>query len=278
MANPIITLQTIEENMRIRRYSKSTISTYKSCIAKYLAYTQKQSLDATAEETVRLFMYEIVSKGFSRSTQNQYINAIKYYLEKFIRLDQKFFVEIERPKKAKKLPKVFSRDEVKRIFAAVKNLKHRAVLTMIYAHGLRVGEVLALRIENIDSDRQLLHILEGKGCKDRQVPLSQKALKLLREYYIAYRPTTYLFEGKPSEPYSAQSVLAILKRAAHKARIYRHVTTHMLRHSYATHLMEKGTDTRVIQRLLGHGSIKTTQIYTHVSRDHLSTVVSPFDD
>ncbi len=278
MTNPVLSFQTLEENMRIRRYSESTITTYKSCISKYLNFTFRHSLIPEEEESVRSYLFTIVEQGYSRSTQNQHVNAIKYFLEKYRKLDKQYFFEIERPKKAKKLPKVFSRDEVKRIFDITKNLKHRAVLATIYAHGLRVGEVLNLTIKDIDSERQILHINQGKGAKDRQVPLSAKSLKLLREYFREYRPSFYLFEGQAGGRYSDKSVLAVLKRSARNAGINRHVTTHMLRHSYATHLMEKGTDTRIIQRLLGHGSIKTTQIYTHVSRDHLSTVVSPFDD
>jgi len=273
-----IHIETIERNMEMRRYSQRTIDTYTSCLRKYLDFTIRNCLIPEEEESIVRFMHHIVQKGYSRSSQNQYVNAIKYYLEKYLKLDKTYYFEIERPRKERKLPKVLSQEEVAAIFKEVTNLKHKTVLSMIYAHGLRVGELLNMQLKDIDSSRMIVQIRNGKGAKDRQVPLSVKMLKMLREYFLVYRPKAYLIEGQGGGQYSDKSVGAILKRAARNAGIRKRVVTHMLRHSYATHLMEKGTDTRIIQRLLGHSSIKTTEIYTHVSQDHLKEFRSPFDD
>jgi len=273
-----IHIETIERNMEMRRYSQSTIDTYTSCLRKYLDFTIRHSIIPEEEESIRSFLHHIVKRGYSRSSQNQYINAIKYYLEHYLKKEKQYYFEIERPRKERKLPKVLSKEEITEILNVITNLKHKTVLSMIYAHGLRVGEVLDLQIKDIDSSRMIVQVRNAKGAKDRHVPLSRKILDQLREYYLAYKPKAYLFEGQGGGRYSDTSDGAVLKRAARKAGIRKRVVTHMLRHSYATHLMEKGTDTRIIQRLLGHNSIKTTQIYTHVSRNHLQEIESPFDD
>jgi integrase/recombinase XerD len=186
---------------------------------------------------------------------------------------------IQRPRREKRLPNVLSKNEVKTILEAPTNIKHRAMLSLIYACGLRRGELLNLTLKDILSDRNLLFIRQSKGKKDRMVPISPKIIVMLREYYKAYKPKTWLFEGQfPNTRYSEKSLENVLKQSLIKAKISKKVSLHWLRHSYATHLLENGTDLRYIQELLGHSSSRTTEIYTHVSTRNLQQIRSPFDD
>jgi integrase/recombinase XerD len=187
--------------------------------------------------------------------------------------------KIHRPKRAKILPNVLSKEEVKAILDAHSNLKHKAMLSMIYSCGLRRSELLNLKFSDIDSKRNIVIIRQSKGKKDRITPLSAKILDLLRRYYKEYSPKTYLFEGQEKNTqYSARSLEEVLKKSVKLASINKPVTLHWLRHSYATHLLESGTDLRYIQELLGHNSSKTTEIYTHVSTKNIQQIKSPFDD
>ena len=188
-------------------------------------------------------------------------------------------VNIHRPRREKLLPNVLSKIEVKKILTAPVNLKHRVMLSLIYSCGLRRSELLGLKPSDIDSKRNLIFIHQAKGKKDRIAPLSPKILSMLREYYMGYKPQTWLFEGyQKGRRYSEKSLQSVLKVAVYKAGIEKPVTLHWLRHSYATHLLESGTDLRYIQELLGHSSSKTTEIYTHVSTNSLQQIRSPFDD
>ena len=176
------------------------------------------------------------------------------------------------------MPNVLSKEEVKEILGVTQNMKHRTMLSLIYACGLRCGELLALKPMHIDSHRKLLIIKQAKGKKDRIAPLSIKSIQMLREYYTAYKPKEYLFEGQHAgQPYDNRSLQKVLKQSLLKAQINKPVTLHWLRHSYATHLLEAGTNLRYIQEILGHSSPKTTQIYTHVSSEGLQHIISPFD-
>ena len=187
--------------------------------------------------------------------------------------------KIHRPKRAKVLPNVLSKEEIKLILNAHSNIKHKSMLSMIYSCGLRRSELLNLKFSDIDSKRNIVLLKNAKGKKDRITPLSPMILTMLREYYIAYKPKTWLFEGQaPGQPYSEKSLQSILKQALQKTGITKPVTLNWLRHSYATHLLESGTDLRYIQELLGHNSSKTTEIYTHVSTKSLQQIKSPFDD
>jgi|SRR5688500_10668422 len=186
---------------------------------------------------------------------------------------------IHRPKRSKKLPNVLSKEEVKAILSASKNIKHRAMLSLLYSCGLRRSELLQLRITDVDSGRKLLIVRQSKGRKDRVVPLSEKIIATLREYYKTFKPKTWLFEGqKEGDPYSEKSLENVLKQAVAKTKIKKPVSLHWLRHSYATHLLESGTNLRYIQEILGHSSSRTTEIYTHVSTISLQQIKSPFDD
>jgi integrase/recombinase XerD len=186
---------------------------------------------------------------------------------------------IQRPRREKRLPNVLSKQEVKAILEAPTNLKHRAMLSLIYACGLRRSELLNLTLKDVLSDRNLLFIRQSKGKKDRVVPISDKIIEMLRTYYKAHKPKTWLFEGQNTgEQYSERSLQLVLKQALKKAGNKKPVSLHWLRHSYATHLLESGTDLRYIQELLGHSSSKTTEIYTHVTTKSLQQIRSPFDD
>ena len=190
---------------------------------------------------------------------------------------EKEFYDLPRPKKPFKLPDVLAEEEVISIIQKIKNLKHRTMIMAGYSAGLRVSEIVNLKVKDIDSKRMMIHIHAAKGKKDRLVPLSKKLLETLREYYTTYKPKDFLFEGQDGKSYSARSVQSILQTAKLKAKINKTGSVHMLRHSYATHLMEGGTDIRIIQELLGHNSIKTTMRYTHVSKKDIGRIESPLD-
>jgi integrase/recombinase XerD len=187
--------------------------------------------------------------------------------------------QIQRPRSESKLPNILSKQEVKMILESLQNIKHKTMLSMIYACGLRRGELLKLKPQDILSERMLLHIKQAKGKKDRIVPLSEKLLEMLRAYYKSYKPSVWLFEGqKAGEAYSERSLELVFKNALKQSGSIKPATLHWLRHSYATHLLESGTDLRFIQELLGHKSSKTTEIYTHVSTQSIQKIKSPFDD
>ena len=264
--------------MRSRRYSESTIGTYTDALKAFLKfYPDKLIADINNEDLIRFNNEFILKHKLSASYQNQVVNAIKLFFRTVE--NRKLDVDlIHRPKKPKTLPNVLSKEEIKQILSAHGNIKHRAMLSLIYSCGLRCGELLSLKPEHVDSNRNLLIIKQGKGRKDRIVPLSGKILDLLREYYRAHKPEAYLFEGWiKGQQYDARSLQNVLKQGLAKANITKPVTLHWLRHSYATHLLENGTDLRYIQELLGHSRSTTTEIYTHVSTKSLQNITSPFD-
>jgi len=180
-------------------------------------------------------------------------------------------------RKERKLPDVLSIEEIKSIIESIDNIKHRTIISLIYSFGLRISECINIRVGDIDSKRMLIKVVQSKGNKDRFVPISNKMLLLLREYYKMYKPKEFLFEGQVNDYYSARSIQAILKRALQKSKIKKHISVHSLRHSYATHLLEQGTDISIIQKLLGHKDIKTTLLYTQISKTQLSKINNPFD-
>jgi len=262
-----------------KRYSESTISNYSEALKSFLVFYREKPIATITNEDIVIYNYEFILKNnLSASYQNQVANAIKLFfatvLETKIEIDK-----IHRPKREKVLPNVLSKEEVKLILNAHSNIKHKAMLSMIYSCGLRCGELLALQPVHIDSKRNIVLLKNSKGKKDRIAPLSPKILDMLRNYYTLYKPKTYLFEGNtPGNPYDARSLQQVLKQALYKTKITKPVTLHWLRHSYATHLLESGTDLRYIQELLGHNSSKTTEIYTHVSTKSIQQIKSPFDD
>jgi integrase/recombinase XerD len=272
-------LEAFKSYMNYRRYSKNTIKTYSDALQIFFKFNATENLEhLTIEHLIKFNNEHILKNNYSASYQNQVINAIKlFYRNRFNRTMEVDF--IQRPRREKRLPNVLSKLEVKSILESPINLKHRAMLSLIYACGLRRSELLNLTLKDVLSDRHLLFIRQSKGKKDRMLPISDKLITMLREYYSAYKPKIWLFEGqKPGEQYSERSIQLVLNQALNKAKINKPVTLHWLRHSYATHLLENGTDLRYIQELLGHSSSKTTEIYTHVSTNSIQKIKSPFDD
>jgi integrase/recombinase XerD len=265
--------------MTSRRYSENTIKTYSEALRTFLFYfNQKAAEDITNLDIIDYNNDYIRKNNFSASFQNQTVNAIKLFFRS-VRNTKIDFEKIHRPKREKLLPNVLSKEEVKAILNALGNVKHKAMLSLIYSCGLRRSELLNLKPADVDSKRGILIIRQAKGRKDRIAPLSAKIIEMLRDYYKAYKPKVWLFEGQyEGEQYSEKSLHSVLKQALVKTGINKPVTLHWLRHSYATHLLESGTDLRYIQEILGHKSSKTTEIYTHVSTQSLQKIKSPFDD
>lgn len=273
-------IRKFSEWIRSIRYSESTLKTYTDGLRIFFRYVKNKPVEEITNEDLLDFNNNyILRNGFSSSFQNQVINAIKLYFTKLEK--RRLEIEsIERPRREKKLPNVLNRKEIESLLTAAKiNLKHQAMLSLIYSCGLRRGELLSLKIRDIDSTRGLLNILNAKGKKDRICPLSEKTIQLLRNYYEKYRPAEYLFEGwEQGSKYSARSLEEVMKKYLKLAGINKPASLHWLRHSYATHLLENGTDLRYIQEILGHKSSKTTEIYTHVSTRYIQQIKSPFDD
>lgn len=265
--------------MQHKRYSASTIKTYNDSIKSFLDFNSHKPLaEISNDDMVNYVNSHIIPGGLSFSFQNQVVNATKLFFREIVK-SRIEIDKLERPRREYKLPNVLSKEEVALILNASVNQKHRTMLSLIYACGLRRSELLNLEPANVDSKRGMLTIRNAKGRKDRMVPISQKVIEMLRAYYKAYRPKVWLFEGqKPGEQYSATSLQEVFRAAVKKAVIRKPATLHWLRHSYATHLLESGTDIRFIQELLGHKSSKTTEIYTHVSEKSLKKIKSPFDD
>ena len=261
------------------RYSENTISTYSDALAIFLRFYAHKNISEISNLDVETFNNEYILKNkYSASFQNQVVNTLKLF---FKVIGEKMIVPdlILRPRREHRLPNVLSKVEVKAILNAPTNIKHRMMLSLIYACGLRRSELLNLTLKDIHSDRNLIFIRQSKGKKDRVVPIGNSLIEQLRAYYIQYKPKTWLFEGQNNgEKYSARSLELVLKKSVIIAKTNKPVTLHWLRHSYATHLLECGTDLRFIQELLGHNSSRTTEIYTHVSTKTIQQIRSPFDD
>lgn len=268
----------LEQQLRLKRYSYHTVKSYKNHFKAFLWYHNETPPKELSIEHIRQYLLEIIKeKNISESTQNGMINAIKFYYEQVLGEEKMYFNNL-RPKKPQQLPNVLSEAEVIKLINSLDNIKHKCILMMIYSAGLRLSEVVNLRIEDINKDRKTIHIKGGKGKKDRISILSDKALEKLRDYYLIYRPKYWLFEGQQGGQYSARSVQAIFQKAVKRSKINTHATVHTLRHSFATHLLERGTDLKQIQLLLGHDSIKTTQIYTHITEVTRAKLKSPLDN
>lgn len=250
--------------LEILRYSNNTVRAYVNCFEAFINHFKETEPLEINENEIREYLQKLIRDGKSNSYINQALNSIKFYYEVVNGMPNRFY-SIERPRKKKRLPDVLSKDEILGIIENTNNLKHRCIVELLYSSGLRRNELLQLRPSDIDSKRMMVRVRQGKGSKDRLTILSKSTLNDLRQYFKEYRPKNFLFEGVNGKSYSTSSVLNIIVNAAKKAGINRRVTPHMLRHSFATHLLEKGTDIRHIQLLLGHGSTRTTEIYTHVA-------------
>lgn len=274
-------LQRFLDHLRLKAYSPSTIKTYRNEFLQLLQRVKKKQVDELTPDDLRAYFLFCVDKlKLTENTLHSRINAVKFYFEQVLGRE-KFFWEIPRPKKAEKLPNVLGEKEMTRLFRALDNPKHKAILFAAYSAGLRVSEVVALRLKDIDSERMQIKVVAGKGKKDRYVTLSPVLLQALRAYIKSseQRPTVFLFESETAGvPYSARAAQKVFQRAKAKAGIRKDVSFHSLRHSFATHLLEKGIDIRFIKDILGHESIQTTEKYTHVARGQIVQIKSPLDD
>ncbi len=264
--------------MQQQRYSPNTIKTYIEAINTFLEFFHEKKLETISNADLVEFNHRyILGNNYSASFQNQVINAVKLF---FIKVENRKLEvsKIERPRREQKLPDILSKDEVGNMLRVTKNLKHKCLIALIYSCGLRRSEAINLKLVDIDSGRMLIKIRSSKGQKDRYVQLAKSVLDLLRNYYMKEKPKIWVFEGLNGTQYSATSISNDIKNAAYKAGIKKRVYPHMLRHSFATHHLEQGTDLRYIQEWLGHASSKTTERYTHVSEKTFNKFKNPIDD
>jgi integrase/recombinase XerD len=261
----------------LKNYSINTIRIYTEHIAFFLNHSEGNEIkDMTAEDLTRYIQLKMSKNDYSTSYQNQLINAIKLYYRVVHNRDLGKF-ELPRPRGEKKLPVVLSRDEIKSIINQTYNTKHRTIITLIYGTGIRLGESVNILVRDIDFNRKLIYIRAGKGKKDRIVPLPAILIKQLELYLKQYIPDEYLFEGQHNRQYSPRSVQKILKQALIRAGIRKNASVHSLRHTFATHAIEDGIDIRLVQEILGHADIKTTELYTHITNTSILSIQSPID-
>ena len=274
-------LRQFVQQLKLKGYSNSTITTYRSEFLQLLQLLNKKPVnDLSVDDVKRYMVYSMEKLGISENTAHSRINALKFYFEQVLGRD-KFFWEIPRPKKPQQLPRLLNEKELAGLFNALSNKKHKAMLFTAYSAGLRVSEIVNLKIADIDSERMQIRIANAKGKKDRYVNLSPVLLDILRKYISTYKPKPrlYLFESDDTgTAYPTRTVQQIFANAKNKAGILKQVGVHSLRHSFATHLLDKGTDIKYIKDLLGHFNIKTTERYLHVSKQQLVNIVSPLDD
>jgi len=273
----VAALYQVEQKLTLKAYSPSTIKSYRCELGYFFKYFESYNLKSITKEQVESYIYYMVSKyRMGESRQNLAVNAIKFYYEHVLGMPREYY-NIQRPKRAETLPNVLSPEEVFKLINTPENQKHRAILYTIYAAGLRVSELINLRVRDIQSDEGYIYIKGGKGKKDRRTVLSERLLTLLRQYYRAYKPSYWLFEGQDGGRYSAKSVQSIFRQAQQRSGVNPWSTPHTLRHSFATHLLENGENLRNIQILLGHESSKTTEIYTHVVGVSSKKMQNPLD-
>lgn len=274
-------LEKFVEQLKLKAYSYSTISTYRNEFMQLLRVLRNKPVtEMTPDDLRRYMLYAMEKEGINENTAHSRLNALKFYFEQVLGRE-KFFWEIPRPKKQSLLPRFFNQDEIAAIIKAAGHIKHKVMLMLAYAAGLRVSEVSGIKVSDIDSKRMCIMISQAKGKKDRIVSLSPVLLVMLREYWKTgkLKRNGYLFPGQyEGEPYSSRSIQVILAMAKKKAGVIKPGSIHALRHSFATHLLDKGTDITMIQKLLGHNDIKTTLRYLHVSNRDMLQVISPLDD
>lgn len=270
-------LEDFVQLLKIKRYSYNTISAYRNAIKKFIVFHNGINLENLTKKDIELFINkQVINEGVSQSYQKQMVGAIKFLYNDLLRKNYDLFYLYPK-RREHKLPEILSKTEIQLLISSFTNIKHKAIISTIYSAGLRLEECLNLKVIDIDSENNIIRVRSGKGNKDRNVLLSDKLIRILRNYYKIYRPTEYLFEGQNGGKYSASSVQSIMRTALKKNNIKKHATPHTLRHSFASHLLESGTDIRIIQEILGHNDIRTTQIYTHISSVNIKSVKSPFD-
>lgn len=267
----------MQQELILKGYSVHTQRTYLQEFGHFLITIKQHPAEDFTTERLRAYMFYCSEKlKLKTASLHSRLNALKFYYDK-LRGQKELFYEVPRPKKPSALPKVLSKPELKKMFDLTTNIKHKVILQLVYGMGLRVSEIVALKITDIDSKRMMVHIRCAKGKKDRYVPLPQSVLDLMRDYFRIYRPKDYLFEGMTGESYTVRSVQAVFKSAMNRARIKKPIGIHGLRHSYATHLLEAGTDMAFIQKLLGHRDMKTTMIYAKIGERNIRNIESPLD-
>jgi len=264
-------LKLLEDYLTRRNYSPRTIEAYLKTVRDVKYASDKEDYYHLTPDDFNEYIGDAILL-YSLSYVNQVISAGKLFLKYGLNKSDAVINKMERPRSERTLPTILFVEEIGQILSKIHNTKHKAIIATIYAHGLRISEAINLKVNSVDSSRGYLIIKQSKGRKDRNIPLNDEALQLLRAYYKEYRPTDYMFAGQFKETYSATSIRTILGIAVKKARIHKTVTPHTLRHSYATHLLEQGIDLRTIQEILGHASSKTTEIYTQVTSKVLSKV------
>ncbi len=268
-----------QEKLEAKQYSPRTIASYIGAIKLFLVWIKDKNHKEVRKEDIESYMFFLVKeRNVSRSYQNLHVNALKLFYKEIISIYLSPEM-INRPRKEYKLPHYLTREEVSKIFFSIGNVKHRAMISIVYACGLRLGEVIRIKLKDIDASQRLLMIRQSKGNKDRVVPIPESILYLLNDYANVYKPKEYLFEGqREGESYAERSLQEVFKTALRKSAIQKQeATLHWLRHSYATHLLEMGTNIRDLQTLLGHKNVKTTEGYTHISATKFKRIVSPFD-
>ncbi len=270
-------IEKFNKQICIENYSDQTIKNYLSVLKLFLEWVEKSKLKKVDENEIQNYLYYCkTEKKYSYSTMKQVIATIGFLYKKVFcqPLPKALDIKLRKPTH---LPTVLSIGEISKILKVTNNLKHKTILILIYSGGLRLGELINLKISDIDSEAMKIHIRGAKGKKDRYIMLSENVLTLLRAYYKAYTPKEYIFEGQKGGRYSPQSVQSAFKSALKRSGIKKKATVHTLRHSFATHLLDEGTDIRYIQELLGHKRLETTQIYTHISSYSINKIKSPAD-
>lgn len=267
-------IRLFEQEMTRRNFSKQTIENYSSCLKKFFAESKKDHPKNINESDIREFLLKYATPN----TQRGYHSAIKKFYEICLHQKDKFKF-IPYCKKDNKLPIVLSIDEVQSMFNVCENKKHKVMLALLYSCSLRVSELINLRWKDIDRSRMIINIIQAKGNKDRQVGLNDKLIQLLTDYWSEYKSQVFVLNGQSSLQYSERSVGEVMKQLAIKAAICnKRIYTHLMRHTSATHMVENGIDIALIQKLLGHSSVKTTAIYTHISHNHISKINSPLNN
>jgi len=267
----------MRRDMELKNFSPRTIATYLSWVKRFVIY-HGRTPEELGDEEIRAYLHSLrMEDRVSQSSINQAYSALRFFYE--VSLGREWnALRIPRARKEKRLPVVLAPDEVRKVFGAIRNLKHRTILMTIYSGGLRLGEVLRLKVEDIDSKRMLIRVRQGKGHKDRYTILGKRTVEMLRLYWNIYRPEEWLFPSTSLDrPLSASSVQKVFRNALHEAGLRKEASVHTLRHSFATHLLEAGTDLYYIQRLLGHSTAKTTAVYLHVTRKDIGGIRSPID-
>lgn len=278
MKNETSSIEQLVFEMQYRNYSSSSIKTYRELLLSVEKYFLKSIKEVTVDDLKQYLHLRITRENISVSLVNQTISAFKILQTDVLKREWNAF-KIKRPRREKKLPEILSQEEIRKMISCTKNIKHKALIMLAYSSGMRRQEIQQIKPSAIDSSRMQIHVIQGKGKKDRYTILSAKALEMLRNYYKAERPKTYLFEpqGKSNKPLSATTLNDIVKNSAEKAGIKKKISFHTLRHCFATHLIEQGVNVKMIQHFMGHNSLKTTSGYISLTNLSLSKVVSPLD-